>query len=266
MAKRYQDEFQTELAGLLQVGDLGYFPDLTRLDSATIRHAKRDPLELGVSEFTSTNTVASKLFLNLNGRLRIYFTAGNHEDHELLEQHRRTRDGAWPVDDFQRLWCVDDGRVLQLKTGLRIGALWGIDGDAPKARRIRSARVRIDPTAANRLCRESFDVLLMHESPRDAIWFDSGSTEIRDIISAARPQLAFFGHYHEPGRLAECDFGRSQVYWMSGFELQHQGGAVEPYSVGLLQQFPDRLQFDYLPIDWLRDFRRENWRHWLLAS
>lgn len=264
LAKRYQTDFQVELSGLLQVGDLGYFPDPRRLDSATIRHAKRDPLELGVSELTAANGVASRFFSALDGPLRIYFTAGNHEDHELLEQHRRSRDAAWPVDDFQRLWCVDDGRVVTLRTGLRVGALWGIDGDAPKARRIRSPRVQIDPTAANRLCREAFDVLLMHESPRDAIWFDSGSTEITEIINAAQPQLAFFGHYHEPGRLAECDFGRTQVFWMSGLEFHHQGHAAEPMSVGLLQQLlDDRLQFDYLDESWLRDFRRENWHHWL---
>ena len=34
-------------AGVLQVGDMGYFPDISRMDKASIRHAKDDPLELG---------------------------------------------------------------------------------------------------------------------------------------------------------------------------------------------------------------------------
>jgi hypothetical protein len=33
------------LAGLLQVGDFGYFPDLSRLDKATKRHVEKDSLE-----------------------------------------------------------------------------------------------------------------------------------------------------------------------------------------------------------------------------
>ncbi len=263
LARRYEAEFQIRLSGLFQVGDLGYFPDPNRLDSATRKHAARDPLELGVSEITSANSQACRFFSQLDPALKLYFIAGNHEDHELLEQQRRSRDPAWPVDDFQRLWCIDDGRIMKLVTGLRVGGLWGIDGDAPQARRIRSPRSQINAKSANRLCGESCDVLLTHESPRDAIWIDSGSTEILSIIAAMQPQLAFFGHYHEPGRLAECDFGRTQVYWMNGLELQRRGGVAEPMSVGVMRQFKDRLQFDYLPESWLREFRRDNWLQWI---
>lgn len=263
LAQRFQAEYHVQLSGLLQVGDLGYFPDLSRLDSATRKHAARDPLELGLAEFTAANPRASRLFALLDPRLRMYFIAGNHEDHELLEQHRRSRDAMWPVDDFQRLWCIDDGRIVRLPTGLRVGGLWGIDADAPKARRIRSPRVQINSKSANRLSRESFDVLLTHESPRDAIWFDSGSTEISAIIAGSQPRVAFFGHYHEPGRLAECDFVQTEVFWMSGLELQHHGTTAEPMSVGLLQQSGDQLEFSYLPDAWLSQFRRENWEHWI---
>lgn len=251
------------LDGLLQVGDLGYFPDTTRLDSASRRHAARDSLELGVSEFNAANLTACCFFQHFDPLVRLYFTAGNHEDHELLQRHRRSRDPAWPVDDFHRLWCIDDGRALPMHSGLRVASLWGIDGDAPKARRIRTPRVRIDPTAAERLGQESFDVLLTHESPRDAIWIDSGSLEISAIIELVQPQLAFFGHYHTPGRLAECDFGRTRVYWMSGMELQGRGDAAEPRCAGLLSRTGKNLEFSYLPDDWLAQFTRNNWHRWL---
>lgn len=263
LACRYQDEFKVSLSGLLQVGDLGYFPDPTRLDSATRRHAAKDPLELGIQQFSASNVDVQKFCSRFDPLVRLYFTAGNHEDHELLEQHRRSGRSAWPVDEFQRLWCIDDGCVVKLPSGLRVGALWGIDGDAPKARRIRSPRVRIDSRAASRLTAESFDVLLTHESPRDAIWYDSGSEEIATIIQVAQPQLAFFGHYHEQGRLAECDFGCTEVYWMHGFELQHRGRSAEPQSVGLMTQFPDHLEFEYLHEGWLQGFRRDDWFKWL---
>src|SRR5436305_2003854 len=47
LASVWEREHGVRLAGLLQVGDLGYFPDPTRLDRATARHAAADPLELG---------------------------------------------------------------------------------------------------------------------------------------------------------------------------------------------------------------------------
>lgn len=263
LTRRYELEYQIQLSGLLQVGDLGYFPDLNRLDSATRRHAARDPLELGVSEFTASNHAACQLFSQLSPALRLYFIAGNHEDHQLLSRHRRKPDPAWPVDDFQRLWCVDDGRVVTLPSGLRVGGLWGIDADAPKARRVRTPLAKINSHSAAQLCAEPCDVLLTHESARDAIWVDSGSLEIATIINSAQPPLAFFGHYHEPGRLGECDFRQTQVYWMSGLELQSRGGTAEPMCVGVIQQSTDSLQFNYLPEDWLREFHRDNWTHWL---
>ncbi|MDB5346788.1 MAG: hypothetical protein JWP89_5165 [Schlesneria sp.] len=264
LVNRYQHDFQIQLDGLLQVGDLGYFPDTTRLDSASRQHAARDPLELGISEFNTTQLAACRFFQNLDPLLRLYFIAGNHEDHELLLRHRRSRDSAWPVDDFHRLWCIDDGRIVTLPSGLRVAGLWGIDGDAPKARRIRSPRIRIDAVAACSLCDEpSFDVLLTHESPRDAIQMDSGSLEISTIIESRQPQFAFFGHYHSAGRLADCEFGRTRLFWLSGLEFQHRGSCAEPMCVGLLSQTGTEYEFRYLPNDWLADFTLHNWRHWL---
>lgn len=249
---------------MLQVGDLGYFPDISRVDSATRHHAARDPMELGVAQFNAANPVAGRFLQSLDPLLRLYFTAGNHEDFQALERLRRPRDATWPVDDFRRLWCVDDGKVATVTSGLRVAALWGIDGNAPKARRIRSPRAQIDPAAAERLASgRPFDVLLTHESPRDAIWLDSGSLEITAIIERVQPSLAFFGHYHTPGRLPECDFGRTRVYWMSGMELLHCGQSAEPGCAGVLTSTESACDFEYLPDDWLAGFRRDNWQQWL---
>src|SRR5262245_4902644 len=53
LAAAWSREHGTRVEGLLQVGDLGYFPDPCRLDVATLRHALDDPLELGVQETTA---------------------------------------------------------------------------------------------------------------------------------------------------------------------------------------------------------------------
>jgi hypothetical protein len=51
-----------QLDGLLQVGDLGYFPDPSRLDKATRRHAEKDPTELGALEIVAPSLDADRVF------------------------------------------------------------------------------------------------------------------------------------------------------------------------------------------------------------
>src|SRR5260370_12109410 len=48
LAQAWSREHGVALAGLLQVGDLGYFPAPSRFDKATKRHAEKDSLESGV--------------------------------------------------------------------------------------------------------------------------------------------------------------------------------------------------------------------------
>ena len=62
LAMAWGREHGVRIDGLLQVGDLGYFPDHTRLDKATIRHAAADPMELGVQLVTAHNREADEVF------------------------------------------------------------------------------------------------------------------------------------------------------------------------------------------------------------
>jgi hypothetical protein len=142
-----------------------------------------------------------------------------------------------------------------------VGALWGIDGSAPRARRTAPQAGRIRPCSATELSCARFDVLLTHESPRDAMLLDSGSEEISTIIHLVRPAFHFFGHYHCPGRIATCDFGPTQVFHLHGFELRGPGGSAEEDSVGVLRWTDGAGTFEYLDPDWLRTFTRHNWRH-----
>src|SRR3954453_22416785 len=85
LAAAWEREHGTRLDGLLQVGDLGYFPDPTRLDRATARHAADDPLELGASLVAEPNTEADAAFQGEDGPPPpLWFTAGNHEDFDAL--------------------------------------------------------------------------------------------------------------------------------------------------------------------------------------
>jgi hypothetical protein len=264
LALAWQREHGERLAGLLQVGDLGYFPDLTRLDKATRRHADKDALELGVQLVIRPTREADAVFSEADLPEALWFTAGNHEDHEALERLAHGPGSSpddFPVDYYHRVRCLRDGHVAVLPGALRVGTLWGIDHRAPKARRRYGPRTRIRQRSATALCADPFDVLLTHESPRDAMLLDSGSDAISAVIALARPAFAFFGHYHGKGRLDECDFGPTRPFHLAGLELRGPGKTAEERSVGLLRWGGREGTFEYLDPAWLRTVTRHNWAH-----
>jgi hypothetical protein len=263
LAAVWAREHATALDGILQVGDLGYFPDATRLDKATKRIAEKDPLELGVQLVAAPSKEADAVFDDPDAPPCLWFTAGNHEDYDALAEWEHgvgPRADAFVVDAYCRVRCIRDGHVADLAGGLRVGSLWGIDDKAPRARQHTVQRGRIRPRSANELAASSFDVLLCHESPRDAIIPDAGSEEIDAILNLARPAFAFFGHYGGAGHHVPTRFEATQVYHLAGFELRGAGGCAEDGSVGLLRWENGRGEFAYLPDDWLHTFTRHNWR------
>jgi hypothetical protein len=263
LASAWAREHGTRLAGLLQVGDLGYFPDSSRLDKATKRHADDDPLELGVQQVTGCTKEADAVFAEPDVPEALWFTAGNHEDFDALAALEPGGRGpsTFCVDAYSRLLCIRDGHIAHLADGLRVGALWGIDDQAPNARRKTPPRGRIRERSAFSLAHSAFDVLLAHESPRDAMFADSGSDAISLIVAEAQPAFAFFGHYRGTGGQVAGDFGRTQVFHLSGLEFRGRGRCAEEGSVGVLRWSGRGGDFAYVDPEWLRTVTRDNWRH-----
>jgi hypothetical protein len=261
LAQAWSREHDVALAGLLQVGDLGYFPDLTRFDKATKRHAAKDSLESGVRLVAQPSPEADSVFADESCPQTLWFTAGNHEDFELLKDWER---GAGPeansfvVDAYGKLRCIRDAHIAELPGGLRVGALWGIDDRAPRARKRIPPRGKISHRSTTTLSGACFDVLLAHESPRDAILIDHGSEDLGAAIRCAQPAFAFFGHYHSTGCRVEGDFGATRVYHLSHLELDSR---AEEGSVGVLTWNGSTGDFAYLDPTWLRTVTRHNWKH-----
>jgi hypothetical protein len=245
----------------LQVGDLGDFPAVSRRAKVTKRDAEKDALEGGVRLVAQPSEEADAIFANEPCSSALWFTAGNHEDYDLLKEWERGAGrgaDSFAVDAYGKLRCVRDGHVAELPGGLRVGALWGIDDRAPRARERIPPRARISHRGTTALSGNRFDVLLMHESPRDAILVDSGSVEIGTVIRCAQPAFAFFGHYHSTGRRVEGDFGATRVYHLSHLELCSR---AEEGSVGVLTWDGSAGDFAYLDPAWLRTVTRHNWKH-----
>ena len=125
------------------------------------------------------------------------------------------------------------GQVVTLPGGLRVGGIWGIDHEAPNARRHIAAEIRLDRRIARKLAMQSFDVLLSHDSPRDASVLDTGSLAVTEILSLARPAFAFYGHYHGIERLDECDYSPSEVRHLAALDFEGRGHTANENAVGV---------------------------------
>lgn len=266
--------------GLLQVGDLGYFPDVSRIDKATLRHAKDDPLELGTLDVVERTELADRTFdEDPHCTFDLWFTAGNHEDFDELERLARAS-GKQPdfvVDAYCRVRGIKDGAVCPYPvhsgdslagsayqteevSGLKVGAIWGVDGHGANGRKNLPPRGYIAEKAVDRLSLEAFDVLLSHDAPKDAKRVGYGSELLAALIESAQPRFAFFGHYSGDGGRSESDFGRTEVYHLAGFELRTRDGRPESGSVGVLEWLNGEGTFELIDDDDLKGFTRHNWK------
>ena len=262
LATVWAREHGTPVDGILQVGDLGYFPDVSRLDKATLRHAQDDPTELGAQDIVSLNPLADAVFDDPDCPPALWFTAGNHEDFDALVSLAQAsgRQPDFVVDAYGRVRGIKDGHVVPLVDGPRVGALWGVDGDGPNCRKRLPGRAYISPRAADRLLSEPFDVLLAHDAPLDAKWVGYGSEILATVIQLAGPRFVFFGHYGGEGSRIDAGSGDTEVYHLGGFELGGRDGQAEFGSVGTLSWDDDACEFTFLDRDWLQTFTRHNWK------
>ncbi len=262
LATVWAREFETPVSAILQVGDLGFFPDPTRLDKATRRHAEKDPTELGTLDIVTSNSLADAILDDPDCPDALYFTAGNHEDYEALRAavNAAGRQPSAVVDAYCRVRCIKDGHVVPLREGPAVGALWGVDGEGTTIRRNLPERAYVKGRSADLLLASPLDVLLTHDSPADAKRVGCGSELISMLIGLAKPRFAFFGHYHGEGCRIDHDLGPTELYHMSGMELGGRDGCAEVGSVGALTWDGDAAAFEYLEEDWLRTFTRHNWK------
>lgn len=213
LARRWQQASGCRLDGILQVGDMGAFPDHKRLDDATRKYCAHDPDELGFLPFLSRSAEAEAL-LAPDTAPPIAFCRGNHEDFAYLEPMREPR----ALDPYGKLWYIPDRCALDWAQfggeRFRIAAFGGaapLDAPTGRGRRARAVRRKAarhattgmqprftpaDVEAARHARLGVVDVLLTHSGPMNPSW-SGGSPLLARIASWWSPRVHLFGHHHQ---------------------------------------------------------------------
>ncbi|WP_013630005.1 metallophosphoesterase family protein [Rubinisphaera brasiliensis] len=268
VVERYQCETGIQIDLILQCGDVGIFPDVHRLDKATLRHAVEDDSELGFSQyFLHPNREADQVLSNLT--CKMLCVRGNHEDHKYLDGlEAKSGRSAFPVDSYQRLYVLKSG-VLHTEfnqgTSLSVVGI-GRVGPPKNENEIRRDKYvqRYEQEQIRQLRDDRIDVLLTHDTRREFIQPGIGMTEIDDVLDRYQPAYHFFGHTGAPFSLHQDRNGMTVASKLSDFEWDETDPArpLKSGSFGLLQwNGPDDHQFIVEDPLWLKEYTMHTWRY-----
>ena len=211
VALLWQKETGRQLAGLIQVGDMGAYPNPLMIDNATKAYSKQDSDELGFSNFCKF-TPEAKTFLDNIYSPCTYFIRGNHEDFNFLSHFK---DPA-AVDPWNKIYYIPDGKFIKLKLSnlrnLTIGAFGGIPPATETKMRGKNSKEKYKKSKLKSLTDPRFfnedfskqvfiqpdrlDILVTHAGPQFR-QLKEGSTLITKLAERIQPKIHVFGHHHK---------------------------------------------------------------------
>lgn len=204
----YQKETGHKIDFILQCGDMGAYPDLEKLDKATVKHAQYDRDELGFhDDFTKENPEIRTFLNELN--IDMIYVRGNHEDHDFLDnlENQYPSDSRFPIDIYKKVFVCKSGLEQKLETEHEILNFVGIGriGDR-KGRSEKRFIQNYERKAIRKLLKtkDTFDVLITHDKD-DSSQRGYGMAEIREVLDHVIFHYHFYGHTGEPYK-EETDF------------------------------------------------------------
>lgn len=239
LAARWQQETGQRLDLLLQVGDLGIFPEVKRLDRSTRRHSTATEAGLDFLRYFTRYEPAVAALLHETS-CPLLFVRGNHEDHAWLDTlEQRGPTPAFPVDVYQRLYCLKTGVPFLFTHGEETLTILGIGRIGRPAAARKDRPHYLQPHEKQRLSQlgpGALDVLLTHDGACDQIYPGSGSEEIGSICERLHPVYHVFGHYGGPCRYKQTGSGETLSYKLADLHPDHQSPleALQAGAMGLL--------------------------------
>ncbi|GGM29736.1 metallophosphoesterase [Dactylosporangium sucinum] len=200
------------LDAVVQVGDLGAFPSVERMDAPSRRFLAEHPAE---GDFFRLLDPDPGLAAAVRGALELLppmlFVSGNHEDFEFLAAlHDGPVGPVAAVDPLGAVRHVADGSVIEV-AGQRVAFLGRVE---------EPGYMDLDPAAHAELLAAppgSADILVTHDGPHGLCtnWRGEpqGSPKLTALIDHLRPALHVSGHYHHPN--GPRRYGRTVSYALS---------------------------------------------------
>lgn len=148
---------------VVQVGDMGAYPDATRMDAASLRYLEAEPSQGDFSRLLRADGDLARSLRLVRDQLGgpIHFIRGNHEDYTWLHDLPLGKDGTAVVDSFDLLRFVPDGTVLPAGA-LRIAFLGGEESGGI----VEDGAIDADAYARlMRLGSGEVDLLVTHDAP-----------------------------------------------------------------------------------------------------
>jgi hypothetical protein len=269
LCARWQRESGERLTAIFQAGDLAAYPDASRLDRATMRHAQRDEDELGfLRDFIEPREeVANRL---AETTCPMIFVRGNHEDHAWLDElEQRATEPSFAIDAYQRIHCLRTGMPYTLSddndklTTLGIGRI-GVPIGARHADQAKYAQLHeLERLYALEPAQE-VDILLTHDVPPTNLNRRSqGMDDIRLALDAYRPVYHFYGHTDEPHRRDLDANGVTAAIRMAdlNWNRMESGTPLHDGVMGILR-WHNRADHSFEVVDarWLREYSATGWR------
>jgi len=179
----FEEILHAKFEAVIQVGDIGVWPDPERLDRATRKHD-------GAGDF------AELLSAKWHAPIPTWFVKGNHDDFQYLEGGSELIEG-WHY--------MPNGTVARLSVNgadLVVAALGGCFGAADYLKRRRDSRkfshyLKAEIEDLRTVGRA--DILVLHDAPFGVPLGRSGKSEsegLLELLDTLQPSLCFFGHHH----------------------------------------------------------------------
>ncbi len=257
----YQKQTGERIDFILQCGDMGCYPDLKRLDKATLKHAKVDRDELGFYDGFVKEDPHIRAFLDGLG-IDMICVRGNHEDHEYLDELEcASSEARFAIDAYKRVFVCKSGEIQSLKAQNESLSFVGIGriGDR-KGRTHKQFIQEYERHKIKKLIKsdEMFDVLITHDKASESAR-GYGMSEIRNLLDNVIFEYHFYGHTGEEFsqsldangitrsvKVKEAEFGKS--------------GVLDAGAMVILEKIDDKISIKTVDTKITNQLSKFNWK------
>lgn len=261
MVDAYQKQCGEKINLILQCGDIGAFPNIDKLDKATIKHAKRDMQELGFSkQFLYINRDIEQFLNELD--IDMICVRGNHEDHDFLdEKEAKSSDTRYPIDCYHRVYVCKSGVHQTFYTGDEDLDFMGIgrigDRKSRNEKRFIQEYERLNIKKSLQQGKK-LDILISHDISSEMTSPGFGMDELRPVLNQLRPFAHFFGHTGQPYKV-ELDENK-QTFSVKIKELEFDtAGNLGKGSMIILEKTKEKIAFKPVDISFIHQFNKHTW-------